>query len=82
MMKIYCPICEYEPVSQDRWMCVCLHSWNTFDTMGRCPECKRLWKDTQCPQCEQWSPHHKWYHYDPDEEDETIEEYVPEYETV
>ena len=34
--RIRCPSCEWEPGRADRWMCTCLHSWNTFDTAGVC----------------------------------------------
>jgi len=27
----------------------------------RCPKCKKQWKDTQCLECKQWSPHIDWY---------------------
>ena len=38
------------------WACACLHAWNTFDTGGVCPACQRQWLETQCPQCDTWSP--------------------------
>lgn len=61
-MKIYCPACEWEPDAFALWSCTCGHSWNTFDTQGRCPHCGRVWRDTQCPACAEWSKHHDWYH--------------------
>lgn len=67
-MKIYCPKCSYEPTSTDKWVCglvMCGYAWNTFDTMGRCPKCQKIWRDTQCLRCHQWSGHHEWYHYEP-----------------
>ena len=33
-VRIRCPRCGWEPGSHDRWMCLCLHVWNTFDTRG------------------------------------------------
>jgi hypothetical protein len=59
--RIRCPRCEWEPQSHDRWMCTCLHVWNTFDTGGRCPSCGHEWQDTQCLRCHEWSPHKDWY---------------------
>jgi hypothetical protein len=63
--RIRCPRCEWAPQSHDRWMCTCLHVWNTFDTGGRCPSCGHQWLDTQCLRCVQWSPHEDWYVDDP-----------------
>jgi len=61
-MEIYCPKCEWEPPSGARWTCECGHSWHTFDTQGQCPECGTVWRETQCHECHEWSPHHDWYH--------------------
>ena len=63
-MKIYCPLCEYEPRASDRWMCApgCGEVWNTFETRGRCPGCHKRWRETCCPACGRWSPHDDWYH--------------------
>lgn len=61
-LEIYCPKCEWEPQADDRWGCKCGHSWNTFDTYGKCPNCGYVWRDTQCLSCIQWSKHHDWYH--------------------
>jgi hypothetical protein len=65
-MKIYCPLCAYEPRPHDRWVCQpgCGTIWNTFETGGRCPGCQRRWADTCCPACLRWSPHEDWYHDD------------------
>jgi len=82
-LKICCPICEFEPGSHDRWMCSCMHVWNTFETMGRCPNCKKMWKETQCLACHRWSLHHKWYHYNlPESDEEEEKEDLYEYETA
>jgi len=59
--RIRCPRCGWEPERDSRWSCSCLHSWNTFDTEGRCPSCGRKWAETQCLRCHQWSPHREWY---------------------
>ena len=59
--RIRCPKCSWEPGRHDRWSCVCLHSWNTFDTRGVCPACQYQWRDTQCLRCAKWSHHDEWY---------------------
>ncbi len=64
---IRCPHCAWAPRSGDRWMCMCGHSWNTFDTRGRCPSCGQQWLDTQCLSCGAWSPHEDWYFDEPEE---------------
>ena len=61
-MKIACPKCSWEPTAASRWTCRCGHSWNTFDTGGRCPTCNKTWKKTQCLACAGWSLHVDWYH--------------------
>ena len=60
-IKINCPKCIWEPTVRSRWICSCRTSWNTFDTAARCPGCSKIWKDTQCLKCHQWSPHLDWY---------------------
>lgn len=64
-IKICCPKCEWENDGADHWHCTCGHIWNTFETTGRCPNCARIWQDTQCPSsaggCAEWSPHIDWY---------------------
>ncbi len=60
-LKIACPKCDWEPDASDQWMCTCGHSWNTFDTAGKCPACKKQWNDTCCLSCYEWSPHLDWY---------------------
>ncbi len=65
-LKIQCPKCEWIPHANSKWACSCGHSWNTFDTGGRCPKCKKQWNDTQCHGrweggCGGWSPHLDWY---------------------
>lgn len=59
--RIRCPRCGWQPGSGDLWMCRCGHSWNTFETGGRCPSCSRQWQHTQCLVCGEWSPHQDWY---------------------
>ena len=60
-VKIRCPRCEWEPQEHDRWCCYCGHTWNTFDTGGKCPKCRFVHKNTQCRACHEWSPHADWY---------------------
>jgi hypothetical protein len=60
-LRIVCPRCGWQPSREDRWMCGCLHVWNTFETGGVCPGCGRMWSDTQCLRCHAWSPHGDWY---------------------
>jgi hypothetical protein len=65
MNRIRCPRCGWEPGPHDRWMCVCAHVWNTFDTGGICPACERKWVETQCLRCQMWSRHEDWYGDEP-----------------
>jgi hypothetical protein len=62
---VRCPRCGWQPGRNDRWMCTCLHVWNTFETRGVCPGCDRTWRETQCLRCHQWSPHEAWYVEEP-----------------
>ena len=59
--RIRCPLCAWTPCPEDRWMCLCGCSWNTFETRGRCPDCGQQWLETQCLACGGWSPHEDWY---------------------
>lgn len=61
--RIRCPKCAWVPKASDRWMCRegCRHTWNTFDTQGRCPRCGVQWEDTKCLSCLRWSRHRDWY---------------------
>ena len=70
--KIRCPQCRWQPEKGSRWICLpmgapehfaggCGHSWNTFDTRGRCPGCKHQWRFTSCLRCFGTSPHDDWY---------------------
>ncbi|NNF58909.1 MAG: hypothetical protein HKN04_11790 [Rhodothermaceae bacterium] len=61
-MNIHCPKCRWEPTPEARWTCRCGTIWNTFETGGQCPACRKVWRDTQCLACAQWSKHHDWYH--------------------
>lgn len=58
---IMCTICEWNPDGEAHWACSCGHSWNTFDTKGKCPKCKIQWEVTFCPGCGQTTPHKDWY---------------------
>jgi hypothetical protein len=62
--RIRCPKCGWVPGRDARWMCSCLHVWNTFDTRGTCPACHEKWHDTQCLRCHAWSKHEAWYFED------------------
>ena len=78
-MKIYCPLCFWEPAANDTWTCQpsCGYVWNTFSTRGQCPQCFKLWQDTQCLACHIWSKHEEWYHDElpvKEEEDELVRE--------
>ena len=64
-VRIRCPRCGWEPGSHDRWMCLCLHVWNTFDTRGLCPACRHQWLETQCLRCKVMSRHEDWYVEEP-----------------
>jgi hypothetical protein len=61
--RIRCPRCKWHPHKNSSWYCGpgCWHSWNTFDTGGVCPKCKRQWTETECKSCKRWSPHVDWY---------------------
>jgi len=59
--RIRCPKCHWTPCAADRWMCLCRHVWNTFDTAGICPACLYQWKITECLWCRQWPAHSDWY---------------------
>lgn len=63
-VRIYCPVCVWEPSPSDRWMCVpgCHTVWNTFETRARCPGCSKQWRVTQCLACAVRSLHDDWYH--------------------
>jgi len=66
MTRIFCPLCGWRPTPMSRWACWpgCRTSWNTFDTRGQCPGCRKQWYETQCLRCHQLSPHEAWYHDD------------------
>ena len=61
-IHVYCPKCQWEPDGHRYWVCTCAFKWDTFSTGGRCPNCGKVWDDTQCIGCEEWSPHLDWYH--------------------
>ena len=56
-----CPKCQWSPGREALWRCECGHTWNTFDTRGKCPQCEKQWTATQCLNCHQWSTHDDWY---------------------
>lgn len=60
-MSVRCPTCQWAPRGGESWLCTCGHSWDTFATRGRCPNCGVQWADTSCPRCHEASPHEAWY---------------------
>ena len=76
-MKIACPKCDWEPPASARWQCSCAHVWNTFDTGGQCPACRKVWRTTQCLRCLKTSAHHDWYRDLPPVDVEEILESAP-----
>ena len=58
---IKCKGCSWKPLKDDEWQCSCRYVWNTFDTGGECPQCKKRWEITQCLHCRKFSPHLDWY---------------------
>ncbi len=63
---IRCPTCRWEPSKESRWYCsgepdTCGHCWNTFETRGVCPGCRKQWHTTVCLSCGAVSPHDDWY---------------------
>jgi hypothetical protein len=69
-LRIRCPRCAWQPRPHDRWSCLCGHEWNTFDTGGVCPECGKLWEQTQCLRCHEWSRHDTWYMWNGENNDQ------------
>ena len=70
--RVRCPLCRWQPSALDLWHCSdaghpeyyfggCGAMWNTFETGGRCPGCRHLWRWTMCLSCAGWSPHEEWY---------------------
>jgi hypothetical protein len=58
---IRCPRCAWIPAADDSWECDCGHTWNPFETAGRCPACAKTWETTWCLECREPSEHHAWY---------------------
>ena len=62
--NVACPHCGDVPTEYDRWICApdgCGHSWNTFATRARCPECGAQFAWTACLRCGRISAHEAWY---------------------
>lgn len=60
---IHCPLCDWEPKAESRWVCApgepgsgCRTVWNTFWTAGCCPGCRHFWSKTKCLSCKRSSP--------------------------
>ncbi|MBS0241493.1 MAG: hypothetical protein JSS20_04900 [Proteobacteria bacterium] len=75
--RIRCPHCSWQPKRSSTWTCLpigapefftaaCGHSWNTFDTRGRCPGCGHQWLFTSCLACGKWALHEDWYEKETD----------------
>ena len=81
-LEILCPKCNWKPDAGSYWVCTCGFKWNTFDTAGKCPNCSKVWKDTQCPGvfggCSKWSKHIDWYRNLGDEMRKEIEKILNE----
>jgi len=60
-IEIICPKCDWKPNRNSRWLCDCGFVWNTFDTGGECPACRKQWEPTMCLACSEWSLHLDWY---------------------
>lgn len=58
---VACPKCSWQPLKSTIWTCTCGHKWNTFDSKGVCPGCKRNWAQTECRKCRTVSAHEAWY---------------------
>ena len=78
--RIRCPHCKWQPKATSVWTCTsagapehfllgCGHSWNTFDTAGRCPGCNYVWRHTMCLKCNRWAIHDAWYERSRDRSD-------------
>ena len=61
MNGVQCPSCGWVPPRSATWRCVCGHEWNTFETGGQCPRCRKAWDATVCFNCEQFLAHDAWY---------------------
>lgn len=73
-LRIRCPRCAWQPRQHDRWSCLCDHVWNTFDTGGVCPACGKIWEQTQCLRCHEFSRHDAWYVWDAEDNGKTRRE--------
>ena len=66
-IEISCPKCSWVPDGSAHWICNCGYVWNTFQTAGECPNCRKRWDVTMCPGpgypggCGIWSKHIDWY---------------------
>jgi len=82
-LEILCPKCNWKPGADSFWQCTCGCRWNTFNTAGKCPNCCKVWKDTQCQHsyrggCGKWSKHIDWYRNLGDEMRKEIEKILNE----
>ena len=86
-LEIACPKCGWKPKASSKWSCDCGHRWNTFETHGRCPNCTKNWRETQCHGseaggCSEWSDHLDWYRNLSDIMLEAIEEALKQEQDV
>lgn len=61
MEGVACPSCGWVPPRGATWLCDCGHQWNTFETGGQCPRCRKIWHATLCLSCNQLLAHREWY---------------------
>ncbi len=56
-----CPECHQLPVVGAIWRCArCLKPFDTFETLGRCPNCDAQFSSTQCLNCGASHPFAEW----------------------
>jgi hypothetical protein len=60
--RIRCPRCQWQHDGEPHWICdACAAVFDTFLTGAACPSCPQCWTFTQCPRCDELSPHDDWY---------------------
>jgi predicted amidophosphoribosyltransferase len=60
---VKCPHCGWIPNGGLHWSCDECEGglFDTFKHGGECPECKKVFEDTFCPQCQTSSPYDFWW---------------------
>ena len=62
-----CPSCKTPPPLGERWRCSqCGTLFDTFATLGACPNCQAQFSNTQCLDCGQSAPMGAWHASGPD----------------